>query len=72
MIRSNGNASTLPQYPTGRQPVVVQIQYVYSISRHHCSFYYRYMFRSLLDHLQVMFIYQNYKNYTYNAYITCL
>jgi hypothetical protein len=33
----------------------------YSISRHHCSFYYDYMFRSLLDHLQVMFIYQNYK-----------
>jgi hypothetical protein len=25
------------------------------------QFYHRYMFRSLLDHLQVMFIYQNYK-----------
>jgi hypothetical protein len=36
------------------------------------QFYYHYMFRSLLDHLQVMFIYENYKNYTYNAYITCL
>jgi hypothetical protein len=49
------------------------LQYVFLISRHHCSFYYHYMFRSLLDHLQVMFIYQNYKkNYTYNAFITYL
>jgi hypothetical protein len=55
-----------------RHPVVVQIQYVYLISRHHCSFYYHYMFWSLLDHLQVMFIYQHYKNYICVAYITCL
>jgi hypothetical protein len=39
-------------YPLGRHPAMVQIQYVYLISRHHCSFYYHYMFRSLLDHLQ--------------------
>jgi hypothetical protein len=48
-------------YPIGRHPVVIRIQYVYSISRHLCSFYYHYMFRSLLDHLQVIFIYQNCK-----------
>jgi hypothetical protein len=42
------------------------------ISQHHFSFYLNYMFRSLLDHLQVMHICKNYKNYTYNAYITCL